>query len=248
MHIKIYNGLGVSKESLKQTFLMLLDYAPRKYHVSYVSSEEIIEGRWIKETKLIVFPGGADIYYKQYLDGVGNKQIQKFLSEGGSFLGICAGAYYSGSYIEFAKSSSIEVIGERELSIYKNSVIGPALCKYYYNSYKGTKAVKIIPNVKGLYKDLCLFYNGGGYFLDAENMSGVKIIGNYQDSRAAIIECIYGKGKAILSGVHFEYNPYLMKPSKILTPIINSLKEYNESRISLVQSILNRLLDNIIYN
>ncbi|MCC8483954.1 MAG: BPL-N domain-containing protein [Rickettsia endosymbiont of Labidopullus appendiculatus] len=239
--IRIYNGLGTSKESLYHTFNSFIHYASTKYHISYISAEEIIRGDWIDNTSLLIIPGGKDRCYEKRLNGKGNKHIQNYLMQGGSFLGICAGAYYSGTYLEFAKSSPIEVVSTRELAIYQGGVIGPALCKYYYNSNKGARAARIILNTPNLPEDSMVFYNGGGYFLDAQNVANTKIIANYEDCKAAIIMCKFGSGRAILSGVHFEYDPYLMRYSKLLNPIIGSLIKHNKSRIMLVKHILNIL-------
>ncbi|MDR0296902.1 MAG: biofilm PGA synthesis protein PgaB [Rickettsia sp.] len=237
--IRIYNGVGTSKESLYHTFNTFVHYVSTKYHISYISAEEIIKGDWIDNTSLLIIPGGKDRCYAEYLNGKGNKQIQKYLMQGGSFLGICAGAYYSGAYLEFAKSSPIEVIGTRELAIYQGVVIGPALCKYYYNSNKGARAARIILNTPNLPKNSVIFYNGGGYFLNAQNIPDTKIVAHYEDFKIAIIMCKFGSGKAILSGVHFEYDPYLMRHSKLLDPIIDLLIKHNASRIMLVKHILN---------
>jgi glutamine amidotransferase-like uncharacterized protein len=50
-----------------------------------------------------------------------------------------------------------------------------------------------------------------------------------KDDAPAIVKCIYGEGYAILSGVHFEYDPLIMKNDKenqeILQPVINAITE-----------------------
>ena len=242
MYIKIYNGAGASKEGLLHTFKTLLDYASKDYLISYITPKEIIEGEWIYNTKLLVIGGGADLHYKKYLDGIGNQQIQQFFKKGGSLLGICAGAYYCGSRVEFAKDAKGQILGSRELSIYKDAVVGPALRKYYYNSDKGALAAKINLHEVSPCKQVKIFYNGGGYFANAANTPDARIIANYHDNRAAIVMCEYGLGKAILSGVHFEYDPYIMKYSPLREEIIDSLKEYNESRIVLTKYLLDKLL------
>lgn len=164
MIIKIYNGAGVSEESLKHSYNTLKLYTSSKYSISYISPEEIIRGTWIQKTHLLVLPGGADIHYARALNGQGNNLIKKFIIQGGNFLGICAGSYYGGNYVEFAKSSNIEVTGKRELGLYNGTVRGPILCDYYYDSDRGARAAEIIinPNINQHLKDCYVFYNGGG--------------------------------------------------------------------------------------
>jgi glutamine amidotransferase-like uncharacterized protein len=242
MKIRIYNGKGTSRNSLKHTLHTFSNYAPVKYQIGYISAEEIILGDWFDDTALLIIPGGADLHYCKYLNGKGNIQIQRYLMQGGSFLGICAGAYYSGTSIEFAKSSSMEVVSTRELGVYKGMVVGPALCRYHYNSNKGVRAAKITFDIDGRVNETVVFYNGGGYCVNAENVPDTKIIATYEDLRAAIIMCNFGKGKAILSGVHFEYDYSLLKPFKLLNPVIDLLKKHDESRDSLVKYIVNKLI------
>ncbi len=113
-------------------------YAP-KYEVDYITAQEIIGGKWVQNTLLLILLGGRDLYYVQKLQGKGNDNIKNYLKNGGNFLGICAGSYYSGNYLEFAKGTNIEVIGERELKIFNGTVRGPLLAPYYYNSNKGAR-------------------------------------------------------------------------------------------------------------
>ncbi|WP_342272630.1 BPL-N domain-containing protein [Candidatus Tisiphia endosymbiont of Parasteatoda lunata] len=234
MKIKIYNDLGVSKESIKHCEYTLKLYTPQ-YKVEYISAKEILEENWFKDTYLLVLPGGRDLYYVQKLQGKGNANIKNYIKNGGNFLGICAGSYYSGNYLEFAKGTNIEVIGKRELEIFKGTVKGPLLALYYYNLNKGARAayLRINPIIGLNIKDCYVFYNGGGYFVDAENTKDTEIIASYEDNKAAIIKCMYGNGTAILSGVHLEYDPMLIK-NKSLNNICKTLTAHNIVRIKLL--------------
>ena len=131
MIIRIYNGIGVSEASLKHAYHTFQCHVSPKYSISYISPEEIIRGMWIQKTHLLVIPGGADQYYARALNGQGNNLIKRFVIQGGHFLGICAGSYYGGNYVEFAKSSNIEVTDKRALGLYNGTVRGPILCDYY---------------------------------------------------------------------------------------------------------------------
>ena len=54
----------------------------------------------------------------------GNERIREYVSKGGKYLGICAGGYYASSYVEFEKSTTLEVLGDRELSFFPGKAIG----------------------------------------------------------------------------------------------------------------------------
>lgn len=91
MKIKIYNDLGVSKESIKHCVHTLKLYAP-KYEIDYITAQEIIEEKCFQNTLLLILLGGRDLYYAQKLQDKGNDNIKNYLKNGGNFLGICAGS------------------------------------------------------------------------------------------------------------------------------------------------------------
>jgi glutamine amidotransferase-like uncharacterized protein len=86
-----------------------------------------------------------------------------------------------------------------------------------------------------------IFYNGGGYFEDAEKYSKTEIIATYENNLPAIIMVNYGYGKALLSGVHFEYNPHeLNLNDENLQSIFSDLINDNKSRAKLIDVILTK--------
>lgn len=210
---------------------------PKSYSVGYVSALEIIEENVLEGTRLFILPGGRDLYYIESLAGQGNKRIQDYVSGGGSFLGICAGSYYSGTYVVFAEATPIKVVGPRALGLFQGVVKGPVLAPYYYGSHKGASAARVLITYSTDEKDCYVYYNGGGYFVDAENIADTAVIASYTNGKAAIIKCNYGLGSVVLSGVHLEYDPCIMKKQS-LQYIRNALKHHNEERIKLFKYIL----------
>ncbi len=164
-----------------------------------LTAEEIINGALDQRISLFIMPGGRDRPYHAALKGAGNAQIRKFVEEGGTYLGICAGAYYGCQHIEFEKGRSEEICEERELSFFSGTAIGPAFGR-------GVFQVKIGTDLYGHYHDGCLF---------AGDFSEVQILARYLElpgQPPAIIECSVGKGKAILSGVHIELGHFSQNP------------------------------------
>ncbi|AXI24145.1 N terminal [Cardinium endosymbiont of Sogatella furcifera] len=233
--IKIYNDIGVSKTSVQHCLYSLKLHIPPNYRVGYISASEIIEGNGLEGVRLLILPGGRDLYYMQSLQHQGNKRIQDYLSGGGNFLGICAGSYYSGSYLVFAPGTPIEVIGSRALGLFQGVVKGPVLAPYYYGSYKGASAARVLITTDA--QASYVYYNGGGYFVDADKVDHTTVLARYQHGEAAIIQCKYGLGRAILSGVHIEYDPYMMQAPS-LQSIQKTLKKYNRQRIKLLKDLL----------
>jgi|LauGreDrversion4_2_1035121.scaffolds.fasta_scaffold61220_3 glutamine amidotransferase-like uncharacterized protein len=235
--VYVYQDEGVSEESLKQTvstFKRLL----KKYNVKTINAKIVKEGLWTKNAVLFVMPGGADLPYVKKLNGKGNKVIKKYVTNGGSFLGICAGSYYGSSYVEFDKNGPLEVLGKRELGFFRGRAIGPILAPYDYKTQSGSRAATIhttLPNVT----KTTVFYNGGGFFQNAEQYPNTNIVGFYDNGLPAIILIHYGKGKVLLSGVHFEYDPSLMNSKDQHTQkIIESLRQGHTLREVLFEDLM----------
>lgn len=191
----LYTGPGTSQESIA--------HMQRIIPCTLLQPDILKQGNWLKSAKLFIMPGGADIPYTQHLNGLGNELIRSFVENGGTYLGICAGSYYAAKEIEFAKGKAIEVIGPRELGFYPGLVRGPILADYDYHSDRGA----LIAPIRWITSDdiVNVYYNGGGYFVDAEKYENVKVLAVYEGNELpAIVECRVGRGKAILSGVHFE--------------------------------------------
>lgn len=49
-----------------------------------------------------------------------------YVQSGGSYLGLCAGAYYASSQVEFEPGSTLEVVGDRELDFFPGTARGAA--------------------------------------------------------------------------------------------------------------------------
>lgn len=246
MQIIVYRGPGVSRESLKHTLGTLKALLPGN-KIKEVSAQEIIHESWEKETAFIVIPGGADIPYCKELNGRGNQKIAAFVREGGSYLGICAGAYYAGNFVEFAKETDLEVTGARELSLFGGTVRGPILAPYDTSSKRGARAAKIqwraTPFIDKT--QFTVYYNGGGYFVGVESCPETSVLATYDlgEDYPAMIECKVGLGNVILSGVHFEYDPFYLDQRDQYHPgLIQELELDNAHRLALARHLLERCL------
>jgi len=167
-----------------------------------VTAASMIDGG-LESISLLIMPGGRDRPYHSALKGAGNAQIRSFVEKGGTYLGICAGAYYGCKRVEFDRGYPLEVCEERELAFFSGSGIGPAFGKgtFEYESEKRVRLAKI-ETTNGIFYT---YYNGGCTF--EGDFTHVRILARYLElpgNPPAIIECPIGKGKAILSGVHLE--------------------------------------------
>ena len=245
--IYVYSDAGASEDMVKHTILSLSKFFYNN-QIKTLNAESLIKENWYQNASLLVMPGGADLPYVEKLNGLGNDIIKNYVHNGGNFLGICAGAYYASGYVEFDKSGKYEVLGERELKFFPNKSIGPILAEYNYFTRSGARAAEINTNFTGL-ETLKIYYNGGGFFNNPKNYPDVEIIARYQENElAAIIRTNYGQGTVILSGVHFEVDPFVFDNSDYyLNKIKPQLQESNQHREELLVELLGNLLSDSNY-
>jgi glutamine amidotransferase-like uncharacterized protein len=246
LSIYIYNDEGVDPHSLDQIEHTLKLLVQSNYAIKKIDSMNVVKGTWINDSALFVMPGGADLPYLKKLSPMGNAIIKKYVHNGGSYLGICAGAYYAAHMIEFAKGTPIEVIGKRELEFYPDTIIGPTLTAYDYNSESSARAALIKwVSSHGPFKKghiITSYHNGGGHFNNASKFLNVTVLADYLKDVPAIVEISVGKGRALLSGVHFEYTHELMdQKDPYVQPIQQLLKHTQYDRNQLTAYLLSRL-------
>lgn len=239
--IYVYQDAGVDEKALAHTLDTLKATVGTDYQITTLSAASLLQDNWIKNAKLLVMPGGADLPYVQKLQGKGNQRIRDFVASGGAYLGICAGAYYGAAVVEFDKGGKLEVVGPRELSFFSGKAIGPILAPYDYHTNSGARAAQITTTLPGL-SSVTVYYNGGGYFEHALQDPHARILAIYPNQLAAIIHVTYGKGNVILSGVHFETEAeHLEATDQYLAPLVPLLQQDHKNRRQLQLAIL-RLL------
>lgn len=197
-----------------------------------ISEQALLKDPWMNKSSLLVIPGGADLPYCAALNGAGNERITRFVRGGGKYLGLCAGGYYASSRCEFEVGNlEMEVSGPRELGFFPGTTKGCVYKGFVYDSHDGVVAADLDVNLANLPvgpdgnapcpEKVVLYYNGGGMFLNASLYRGVEVLARYtgktdlapDPDMAAVIYCKVGSGDVVLSGVHPEFTPALMKPS-----------------------------------
>lgn len=175
-------------------------------HVGFCDAEDIIEGDLDGSVDLLVMPGGGDLYYAEKLNGKGNTAIRRYVENGGTYLGICAGAYYGCTALEWAKDTPAEISGPRELSFFVGTATGP-----FYSLIEDEDINKSWQGITDItwHDDMesSVLYHAGPAFIPAKNAGNYTVLARYNipDNPAAIVKCSVGAGQAILCGPHLEY-------------------------------------------
>lgn len=199
-NIVIYNDEGVGEFGLK-----CLQEFYRDDDVWLANAEAIIDGRVLGLADIFVMPGGADLPYAAKLNGAGNDNIRAYVEEGGTYLGICAGAYFGSREIEWHKGREDEICAPRELAFAPVTAIGsiPDLAQLYDETLNSAAIVTLSTGAQAFYNGGCMFRGKGGF----------EVIARYESlpqKPPAIIAADVDEGRAILSGVHFEITPALL--------------------------------------
>ncbi|MGL4367912.1 MAG: BPL-N domain-containing protein [Brevinemataceae bacterium] len=227
--ILLYNDEGVGSLSLHA---LKDQYEHFGFKTQFIGADEIIQNKF-PDAEALVFPGGADLPYCRKLNGAGNSNIKQFVRSGGVYIGICAGAYYGCSSVEF-KGEEYSVSGNRELSFFEGKAIGSIPELSLGNHYSERSLSKSIVNIEFQGKIIPCYYHGGPYFTEKKES---EIIGYYSNGEPAIVVGQYGYGKYLLSGVHFEYDgDFYQRCMPILSCNDGFDPVWEENIVSLLQS------------
>lgn len=206
--VLIYRDYGVS-DLTNLTKALNTYFHSRQIKIDYTDAHAILKENALNENVLLfVMPGGAATPFLQKLHVQGNEKIRTYIEKGGAYLGICAGAYYACSKIEFEKDvPELTIIRQKELlNLVHATAIGTlhqelGILPYMKNEMAGA-AVDLLWED---FEEHSAHYHGGPKFEsqqeDYEVLARYKTI---EGNPPAIIKKNYGSGRVVLSGVHFE--------------------------------------------
>lgn len=247
--ILIYQDYGCSdttslNDGLREYF------EPRGCSVGFTDAAGIIHGNELNDEVLAFFmPGGAGTPYRHKLQVLGNDKIREYVQNGGIYYGICAGAYYACRQTEFeADIPELKKVTECGLNLLEGRAIGTLYkelgIRPYDKNAASSAAVELIWNDNSKYT---AHYHGGPYF-ESFNSDENEVLARYNlaGRQPAVIGRNYGKGKVILSGVHFEDKGEMLQKSiyalkidsKQAKKIAEKLAQAETSR----QALFNRIM------
>ena len=239
MNVLVYDGPGASPSSVSRALFTLRRHLGTRYAVQTISADALNSHPWTPTCALLVFPGGRDVPYLNALPQAA-PIIRNYIRDGGSYLGLCAGAYFASAHIEWEVGTMQEVVGDRPLGFYPGTCEGCTYKGFSYNSEAGAYPITLQP--LDAFSDEIdpldgLYYNGGGHFIDADQKASegvdslMRYIGGEGDGKVAAVACKVGRGIASLFGVHIEY-PLFFEPAA------GALRRYHPSLSDQAKSIM----------
>ncbi|XP_069141881.1 uncharacterized protein [Argopecten irradians] len=262
-YVYLYSGPGADEgnsEILVRSLQKSLK--PGVYTVCGLTADEIIKGAWTSIAAAFVMPGGFDKGFIRALGDPGATAIRDYVWNGGSYLGVGAGAYYACDYIEFDKDGPLEVAGDRPLKFFPGKGIGPAYGPYSYDDERGARAPPVdffqYPGPRST--STKIYFNGGNLFEPYSKESSTmkngstsevtmgtyeKPLGVYSglpEQPLAVVKCTAGTGVAVLSGVQMEVRSSdLDGNNHYLKPIKQELQSYDVTNNIVWSSALQEL-------
>ena len=238
--VLIYKDDGVDETSFERAYSF---FESRGNIVGTIDSGSLIGSKdWMSKCDKFVIPGGADCPYDRKLKGIGCSNIREFVRNGGTYIGICAGGYFGCKKVEFALGTDLEVNEGRELAFFPGIARGPMLKPYVYDSEEGASAACVRSLIDG--NIFYSYHNGGSTFvLDGVDLTNITVLAEYAnaDNAPAVVKCKYGKGEAILSGIHYEDDKNLLlstgKDLEILKPIAEKIESTSKFREKFLNAV-----------
>lgn len=205
--ILIYKDYGCADTTILEQELRAY-FIPKKCKIDLVDATSIIKDNALNQNVLAFFmPGGASTPYRHKLETLGNDKIRRYIQNGGIYYGICAGAYYACRQTEFEKDiPESSIVEEYKLDLIDAKAIGTLYKELGIEPFSkkptSSAAVELLDNEGNI---ITTHYHGGPYFELAQT-ENIEVLARYnlQEFKPAVISCSYGRGKVILSGVHYE--------------------------------------------
>lgn len=169
-NINVYTGTGAYQARDIENFLNVFKYDFRRLHESQLAD--------LNANDAFIVPGGQISSYLSAWNKAGMELIQKFVSAGGAYIGICAGAYVAGKYFQ----------GQHGLNFFPDEL------EYNVNQ-------RIMNVVDTLGRPWQLITENGP---DISRLKVDSIILKDKQGRSQAIQINYGKGQVYLFAAHPE--------------------------------------------
>lgn len=235
--------------------------------IDLAKSEDVRSGSAFQDgPDIFVLPGifGQTSLYPDHIGPDGNAQILAFIERGGTFLGVCAGAYYAAQHIVYDPAwGPRKERHEGTLGIFNGMALGPIRGRgrtthdtpeTFHEEISHVDPLPITIEdgpMKGQTFEVA-YGLGPAFHCAADAKQKIGVIARYADADEnppAIIDIPIGRGHAILSGVlpQFGYEEDPANYSRALAPNLNrllaSLYRHRHDRTRFWDYLMTRVAD-----
>ena len=204
----IYAGYGADTGSYRRINELLVNMG---FDTQFLIPENFNKLYDLFKFDIIVFPGGRADHMIMGLSREQISTIREYVSQGGSYMGICAGAYFASNYtvwdgVKYGDESGYV------LDLYYGEAVGPIkeIGNYDLNTIYNPQYPTNITWYNG--EKFNVTYWGGPYFTPVNNVKVLAIYDKIQ--KPAAIEFNYHSGRAILFGFHPEFDTHYSQENR----------------------------------
>jgi glutamine amidotransferase-like uncharacterized protein len=176
----------------------------------WVDAADIVQSHVLDNPQqLLIIPGGASRFYAEKLDGAGNVAIKNFVAAGGTYVGICAGAYYAAKTIDWQPPIGKSIQCTHELGFFNGCATGPLAFEKLMpdRDHLPLGVISISGPLTNHTPHNVLYWAGPCFDSQVMAADNWQILANYAHGHAAIITKKIGLGRVILCSPHIEYGP-----------------------------------------
>lgn len=251
LNVLVFNGSGVSPQALEHCMWSLKKTLGAGYDIQQVGSDHLQRTPWEVGCAMLVMPGGRDRAYLEALGPTAVDKIRRYVTDdGGSYFGICAGAYFAARRIEFEKGRvEYEIVEPRPLGLFPGRARGTVFPGFVYGTEAGAHAVELCIDSSfscsaHVARKIISYYNGGCAFDfdgDSADAGDWTVLASYaaKDNLPAIVFGRVGKGKVLLSGAHPEYATELLKAvGETPTHVVDAVALHENEKDGLFREII----------
>ena len=198
--IALYADQGADEDCLKASLNM---FQWMGYSVKYVTAYSI-NTQGLDNYKILCIPGGDMYHYGHDLSSAGKENIKNFIRNGGGYIGICGGAYFTGEKVYWQGNQ----LPMTPLGIFPGTTRGPEDEIVPYPNY-GMCRVDIVDSLHPITESepdtTWILYYWGPVFIPNTNAE-IDILARYNiGNEAAIVTFNYDSGRVFIIGPHPEF-------------------------------------------
>lgn len=202
--IKAQNVLIYSDDGTWQDGIIALEHFFEEQGVSTqrLYAADLNSDNWNKDADAILFPGGYAYNYQLAISLEAVDEIRDYVSNGGAYIGICAGAYFASKTVEWEGGSY-----PYELGLFDGTATGSLDYVAPWPEYTMTSLTmnKENPINYNSPSSITTLYYGGPIFTPNPGVE-VNTVATWVEANntAAIINFEYQNGRVLLLGPHLE--------------------------------------------
>ena len=213
----VYNGKGACKEGCASAIARIARQVVLK--VRYINSKTLT-AESLQGASVYIQPGGDALDVLKVVSPEQLELIREFIADGGSYLGICAGAFLADTYVDDDKKVLGLGILPGETIDYHSPRPDPQPPEPNEEILPTTWIEGLLPGIAGPRQ--MYFSEGTGFRLRPASAS-LEVLSLYADGTPSAVRFVHGAGKVLLTGVHPEPPQKWRNPNKDRTqPLVDS--------------------------